>query len=294
MDWISKFKCRCSAINKMKSNSRSNPQITEKQAETLREYRMKLDAGLKITTKQAEELIVLEEKENNSNKIVLSDTCIEYLMEVYSWEQFGMIPVGKESVMELNISTKKGKLVEVQSLLLNSVVTGEQYKVHKERIFNDYLSGEVDSYTGDHIYAATMVDDMKNSTDMPTFLKKINKGLENGQKEQLQGYGDITGAKILNVTNALVDMPDILVEEIRWSVLKATGATTDESPEFIAEWPRWERSIKFTHIPVHQRILKLSVEPFTEFERQKVYDKVKICRDWLFYFHEKYQNLNLS
>lgn len=288
------FKCRCSAIKKMMAEKQGFATLTPKQEEKVIAYEKELEEKGCLAEGKKKDLADLYLKRENSKTIVLSDTCTDYLMEWYSWEVEGMIAVNKEAMMELNVGVKKGKLVEPQSLQLISIVRGEIYKVHKERIYNDYLSGEIDCYIGESVYEAIEVADMKNATDHPGFLKKIHGGLENGQKEQLQGYGDITGAKILGVKNTLVDMPDILIEEMRWSVLKAVGGTTFESPEFVAEWPKWERSMKFTHIPVHKRVYTIPVEPFTEIERQKVYDKVKICREWLWKFHEMYSNMNLS
>ena len=52
--------------------------------------------------------------------------------------------------------------------------------------------------------------------------------------------------------------------------------------------------MRFDHMPVHKRVHKIKIEPFSEFERQKLYDRVKIGRDWLNEFHEKYKRLNIN
>ena len=286
------FKCRCSAITKMLSNSRSNPVLTEKQGQKLVELREKEQKNGGLTANQALELTELEIKEANGNKIILSDTCIEYLMEEYAWRTEGMIPVSKESLNLLGM--RKGKKVEKESVALLSEVDGIEYKIHKERIFNDYLSGEIDVYLGEHVYAAINITDMKNATDYPTFLKKIHTGLESGQKEQVQGYCDITGASVGYIANALVDCPEEDIIEMQWAVARKMNVATTESPEFLAEWPKWERSMRFGHIPKHQRISKIKIEPFSMFDQQRVYDRVKICREWLANFHEQYQKLNVT
>lgn len=285
------FKVRCSAIQKVLSNSQDNPVLTEKQAIELVDLEEKLQKNGSITQKQQERLAELKVKQENGKKIILSDTCISYLMEVYAWEVYGMIPVGKES-MDL-LGMRKGKKVETESVALLSEVDGIEYKIHKDRIFNEYLSGEIDVYAGEHVYAAVNVSDMKNATDYPTFLKKIHTGLENGQKEQIQGYGDITGARDLYIVNSLVDCPEEDIIEMQWRVAKKMGAATTESTEFLEEWPKWERSMRFGRIPKHQRISKIKVDPFSDHKRQFLYDRVKICRDWLNNFHEQYQKLNL-
>lgn len=289
IDWIAKFKCRCSAISRMKSEKQGFESLTEKQEMMILEMEAKA-VGKGLTDKQQEELNRLYAKREASKKIVLSDTCIEYLMEVYAWETEGMIPVSKESMEILSIS--KGKKQEAQAGALLNFVDDVEYKTHKERIFNEYLSGEIDFYLGESVYKATNVTDAKNAWDYPGYLKKINNGLENGQQDQIRGYGAITGATDLFIANCLVDCTEQNIEEVKWRVAKKFDAVSIESPEFLAEWAKWERSMRFDHIDPFKRVHKIKVEPFTSFELQKVYDKVKICRDWLYEFDENFQKKN--
>jgi hypothetical protein len=104
---------------------------------------------------------------------------------------------------------------------------------------------------------------------------------------------DITGARTGFVSHTLIDCPDELIEDARWRLTKKLNAATPESPEVLDEWPKWIRSMKFGHMPAHKRVHKIIVAPFTKFEQQKVYDKVKVCREWLNNFHEKFQKKNL-
>lgn len=283
------FKVRCSGIQKVMSNGKGSAPITENQLKKMAELEDKLQAKGCLTEKQQEELAELKVKQAKSSEVVLSDTCVEYLMEVYAWETQGMIPVSKESLDMLAI--KKGKKTESDAVTLLSRVDKALYKIHKERIYNDYLSGEVDTYLGESIYEATNISDIKNAFDYPTFLKKIMRTFENGQEEQIQGYGDITGAKELYIVNTLVNAPIEIIEEMKWKVAKKMDAISIESPDFLAEWPKWERSMKFDHIPPAQRVWKLKAEPFSDLYRQRLYDRVKVCRDWLAEFHEQYERL---
>ena len=286
------FKVRCSKISVALANSRSNPVLTEKQEVKLKELRDKLQSKGELPAGQATELAELEVKEQNGSKIILSDGYIEYLMEEYAWITEGMIPVNKESLDLLAI--RKGKECEEEGITLLTRVDNQFYKTHKERIYNEFLSGEIDAYLGEHIYAATNISDIKNAFDYPTFLKKIHTGLENGQEEQVQGYQDITGAREGDIVNTLCSASDEIITEKKWQVAKKMNAISIESPDFLAEWPKWEKSMRFDHIPIHKRVHKIKIEPFSEFTRQKLYDRVKIGREWLNQFHEKYQNMNLS
>jgi len=260
--------------------------LTENQVKELAD----LEAKVTLTEKQKEKMAELLVKRENGKKVILSDTCIEYLMEWYAWETEQMIPVGKESLD--NLSMRKGKEGEREAIALVSIYDGELYLEHKERIENEFLSGEIDCYLGESVYAAKNVTDIKNAFDYPTFLKKIHTGLENGQEEQLQGYGDITGAKELYIANTLVSASGEILEEMKYKVAKKFGAITTESPDFLEEWKKWYRSMVFSDMNPKKRVNKIKVEPFSEIRRQQVYDRVKICREWLFTFHEQRQKLN--
>ncbi len=286
------FKVRCSAISKVMADSRSNPTLTEKQAGELAKFRTLLESGLILSAKQQDVYAFLCEKEKNGSKAVLSDTCIEYLMVEYAWMTRGMIPTGKESLDLLAI--KKGNMCEIDAWRLLCQVDKLPYKQHKDRIYNDYLSGQIDLYLGADVMSAIHISDLKNSWDYPVFLKMVKKKLDSGHEEQVQGYMDITGARTGSVTRTLVDCPPEIIEDMKWKVAKKMNALTIESPEFVNEWKKWERSLVFNSIPNHQRVHKVKIEPFSQHDRQALYDRVKVCRQWLSDFHEEYQKMNLN
>ena len=285
MNW-QEFKCRCSAIKKMLASKQGSQPISE--------AGLKRIAELEARTKPMTEIMKLEyaeliNKRDNPPPLQLGDTCIDYLMEVYAWETQGMIAVSKES-LEI-MATQKGKKVEGDSITLLCRHDKVLYKEHKDRIENDYLCGHLDIYLGDHVMAAENVTDIKSSFDYPSFLKKINTGIDNGYREQVSGYCDITGAPEGWIAYCLVDNPEEDILEMQYRISKKMGALTTESPEFLEEWKKWERSMRFSHIPTNQRVKKFPVELFSESERQKVYDRVKYCRDWLSKFDEEYKKL---
>lgn len=280
------FKCRCSAISKIMANSQSNPVITEPQTKELEELEKKESPSDKQKLRIAE----LVEKRENGKKIILSDTCIEYLMEVYAWKTQRMIPVSKESMDVLTM--RKGKMSERDSIKLLTLVKGVIYDKNSIQVFNDYLTGEPDVFAGTEIMAAEVVEDTKTMWDYPGFLKSIHKATENGYKSQIRGYGDITGAKELYISKCLVNTPYEIQEEMKWKLIKKLNVVTEADPEFIKDWEKWSRSMTFDAIPHRQRVHSVKVEPFTEFERQAVYERVKVCRVWLNNFYETYQKLN--
>ena len=280
------FKCRCSSIDKVLAITSENRPLTEKQAQELDALEFKE----KLTEKQAIRLAELQLKREAPPEIILSDGCIGYLMEWYSWYMYGKIPVDKES-MDM-MQTQKGKKVEDDSIKMLSTWEGIDYVKNDLIVENEFLRGEPDVYKGEHIMAATMVTDMKNSWDYPCFLKQINKPLEKKYIKQVQGYGDITGAQDLSITRTIVSMPLEMIKDYQDKVARKLGVIDTETPYFQEIWQQWERSMVFEDIPVNLRIHKTKVDPFTNEERTFLYDRIKYCREWLWKFHETYSNLN--
>lgn len=282
------FKCRCSKIDVLFAIPSANRPLTEKQAQDLE----KLEAKVVLTPNQEVELAKLRVKKDLPPEIPMTVGCIDYLMEWYAWKVHGKKAVDKES-MEM-IPTEKGKKVEAASITLLSKVEGKLYHKNEERVENDFLCGEPDVYEGAHIMAALSVTDMKNSLDYPKFLKQINSPLENKYIKQVKGYGDITGAKDLSITRAIVSFPDEMIMDYQQRIIRKLGVIDPSTPSFQEIWQQWERSMTFDDIPMHLRIHKTVVEPFTTEEQTYLYDRVKYCRDWLWKFHESYSKFNLK
>lgn len=291
-DWQN-FKCRCSSIHMILANSQSNPILSEKMAKELSDLEAKPD----LTEKNKERLAELLVRKENGGKIVLSDTAISYLMEEYAWRTQQMVRVTKE-LMDVP-QMQKGTLVEPVSLKLLSLVDGVEYKPNRdengkrERVQNDYLSGEVDAYIGESIMTATKIPDIKSVWDYPTFLCKIHEPITKANDLQVKGYLDITGATEGEIANCLVNTPEHIISGQKFKLLSKLNVATEESPEFKEKWEIIERSMYFDKIPVHQRVFKRPIEPMTEEQKTNLYDRVKICRDWLFSFDETFSILNL-
>lgn len=280
------FKCRCSAISIMLSDSRSNPQITEGQLKRLEDYE-KRD---KLTEVQKVDMADLIQKRENGKKTILGDTIVAYLMEYYSWATAQKKSVSKEAMYIQFV--EKGKDVEEESITLLSIIDGIIYSKNEERVENEYLSGIPDLFVGDNIMSATRISDIKSAWDYPGYLKKINTPVSKVNDLQIKGYMDITGATEGEVCDCLVNTPLRIVKDIHDSLLRRMNVISSESPEFINEYEILERSMLFDDIPHRQRVFRKKVEPFNEFDRNKLYDRVKIGREWLNNFHEMFVRLN--
>lgn len=284
------FKCRSSAIKKMMSSKQGEKPISDSGLKKIAEFEEKMKVKPLAPGQQAEYLGYIA-KRDNPPKQEMSDGCVEYLMEVYAWTKWGIIPIGKESMEILQL--EKGKKCEPEALKMLNVVYGELWLPHKERISNDYLSGEIDAYLGESVMEATDIVDIKNAFDYPIFLRKLNAGLENGQREQVAGYCAITKAKQGWIANCLCSSPEEDVYEMRQRIIRKLGVIDDSTPSFAKEWDKWERSMNFERIPITQRVKKIPVEIFSENELTQIYDRVKVCREFLWKFDEEVEKMNL-
>lgn len=287
-----KWLCRCSGIGKMMANSKDNAPLTDKQEKELRELENKAFLAI-ITEKQKVRLTELVQKREDSKDVVLSDTCISYLVEAYAWETEKMCSITKEMDVEY---FERGRKTELESIELLSFVDNAAYVKNEFRFDNDFLSGIPDVVgffePEDLTAAVKSIKDIKSCRDYPTFLYKIHKGLDAGNREQLQGYGDILQCGDLGVAFTLPTMPQSIREGYKIKLAYKMNAAIDQDKEFEKAWANLERSMIFDSIPAPRRVYKIPVEPFTLSEKQAIYERVKVCRGWLNNFHQMYLHLN--
>lgn len=291
MDW-NNWKCRCSAISKILVNGKGSEPVTENQWKIVREIEGKIENG-KATDKQKIEYARLLQKDKDSQNVVLGDTCIQYLLEAYSWETEGMCSVTKEMNVEY---FERGKKTEPESIRLLTEVDKKQYIKNEFRFENEFLSGIPDVLSlpeGIELpQEPESIKDIKSTQDYPTFLYKIHKGVDPGNAEQLQGYGDILNCKDLAVVFTLPTMPESIRNGYKMRLAYKMDEVSTESPKFLKAWAELERSMVFDHMPASRRVYKIPIAPFTQIEQQAVYERVKHCREWLNSFHELYLKLN--
>lgn len=282
---FSKWLCRCSAISKIMTNSKDSPPLTALQELELAE----LDVKINRTEKQGIKLAELIAKREKAKDVVLSDTAIGYLVEAYAYETEGMCSITKEMDVEY---FDRGKKTEPESIELLSFVDDHSYVKNEERLYNNFLSGVMDVYRGESHHKPTAIGDIKSCKDYPTFLYKIHKGLDAGNKEQVQGYGDLGLCDDLFVAFTLPNMPEDQRNGYSYKLAMKMGVATSEDPEFKIAWTQLERSMIFDRIDKLKRVYKIPITPFTKYEQQAVYDRVKVCREWLIWFHEFFNKLN--
>lgn len=276
------IKIRCSGLGKIMSESRDNPPITQVQLARI----LELEEKSIRTPKQTEELATLLQKQINSQKVTLSDTCTTYLLEVYAWEKYG-----KESTSgdRKGRQVEKGKISEDDSITLLSLIDKRMYVKNTQRVFNDFLSGEPDLGDNPDIMKSKLIIDIKSNWDLINFLNTINRPLDKGYEKQLSGYKAITGADEAIVAYCLVDCPQMLINDEERRLLYAMGSATEESPEYLKKAAKLRNNLTFSEIPQSLRVNKI---PVPKIDMNPIYERVEHCRKWLKNFEEIHENMN--
>jgi hypothetical protein len=245
--------------------------ITEKQLQTISEMQGKP----KLTNKQAEELNRLIKKRDNPE---LSQTCKTYLIECYVSEVYGREKDVYSKYME------KGLEVEEDAITLYSLIKKHFFKKNTERLYNNYISGEPDIFEGQDIYHATHVIDTKSSWDLFTYYAAKLAPINTNYEWQGLGYMYLTGSEGFTLAYCLIDTPETLINKEAQKLMWDMGAATSESPEFLEAREALEKNMRFTDIPIQDRMFERFIRRDDKKIRQ-VIERVEECREWLNELH---------
>jgi hypothetical protein len=211
----------------------------------------------------------------------LSETCKSELYKIYNMYKYGR----KKDIV--TAAMNKGKLVEDESIIMYSQLEGRLYYKNEEQLENDWFTGHPDVFSGESIYNAEIVDDMKNSWELDTFTPWLGKEPDKSGICQLNVYYDLTGAKSGALVRALMDCPEVILNEERYYLFRNMNVATEENPAYKKAVAELERNLTFPDIPPEERIIKIPV-PRNDELIEKMKAKVPIFRQWLFDFDKKH------
>ena len=252
------FKIRCSAISQIMTVTRAS--ITEKQAETIREY----EAKEKITEKQLQTLTELKQKRDALPQ--LGKGAKTYCQK---WLQ--------QSLFDRNFFftskyTEKGTSEENQAIQLmkEKGLIPDFLEKNTEHFWNEYLTGTPD------LLPIQTVDDTKCSWSLeqfPTFAPDID---NKAYIDQLEGYMILTKRKKARLVYCLVNTPINIVEN---EINRAVYGIEDE-----ATIKKIEKEITKNHnfddIPIKHRIKVFEFDQDPTFEA-KLKECVEACRAYI-------------
>ena len=114
-----------------------------------------------------------------------------------------------------NKYTTKGKACEEQAITIYSLIKGRIFENNKQRVRNDYFSGEIDLPWYNQQKIMTDITDIKNSYSIHTFFDNIDT-IKTENKYQGIGYLDLyPTVERYHIANVLVDnTPDAILTEL--------------------------------------------------------------------------------
>lgn len=214
----------------------------------------------------------------------LSKSCQKELIKIYNQVVYGR---------KTDISTKeiqKGIMVEEDSITLLSRVEKKLFIKNQERLENDWFCGHPDVFTGETIFTADEVHDIKSSWSLDTFMPKLVEEPDFDYICQLQVYYDLTGAKSGSIDYCLVSAPLGQVLDEQKKLLYSMNVISEDSREFKEAAAELERNMIFDDIDYRERVIKHKVDRDDELI-QAMKNKVPTLRRWLADFHSKHMNL---
>jgi hypothetical protein len=209
-----------------------------------------------------------------SKSETLSETCKTHLIDVYVANRYGR----RDDIQNKYIT--KGLAVEEDSITLYSRIKGEVYFKNEDHLSNKWIKGTPDLFTGDKIYNAETITDIKSSWDIYTFMRTLTKDVNKLYYWQLQGYMDLSGASSATLAYCLVDTPQQLIEDEKRRLMWKMGTATEENQLFMEACEELQRSMTFEDIALHERLIEFQI-PRNEADIMKMHLRVEECRKWL-------------
>lgn len=148
-------------------------------------------------------LMVLPKTKQARENGELSESTKTYLRDIYIKEVFG-----REKPNISTGATKKGTMVESDSLDLVQKVTGQTYFKNNKRLENDFIKG-----TPDVICKDDLVIDIKSNWDIWTFASVDYKKARTNYYYQVLGYMWLTGKSQGELDYCLVNTPEELISK---------------------------------------------------------------------------------
>lgn len=251
---------RCSSVGKLMGNPKGGTpfQIYNKALIEFDELKSTSESGklTKAQQKKYDDLkIKLPELEKTKDDVVLSETAISYLIEVYSTVRYKIMREITGKYLD------SGKARENESIKLIAEVDDELYeKCILPRMRNDFIEGECDILYP--LHAPEIVIDAKSCWDCFTFEPHfLDDDLENKIYDwQGIGYSELYGVSRFKLCYTLVDMPDEIVEDELKRILYKFGTSKKDSQEYLDACEEFISKTKYSHLPANERVISFTFE----------------------------------
>lgn len=269
------------------SNTKTPKQLYEEAIQTKDEWQQKYDALDERRQKMKGGQNILAKIDNWKGKVAeleltkddepLPQTAKSYLKKYYGYLKYGKWSAGLDKG---NKYTNKGKLAEEDSITLLSRLDKIFLQKNEVRMENEFLTGIPDIITGENIFNAEYLYDVKTSWDIETFFDNLDRDLNPLYWWQMQGYMALTNCKRAEVSYCLVNTPETLLEGEKYALLRRFDVISEEDPTFKKAYKELLNNMTFDDMPIEAKRLKFTVERDEE-AIQKIYKRVAMCREYL-------------
>jgi len=212
----------------------------------------------------------------------LSETTKAHLIEVYAEQRYGF----KRDIS--NRYTNKGNICEPTAIMELSKFAGILMEKNEQVFKNDWIIGTPDVIVPEK----KILFDTKCCYDWITLLENIE-GPDTDNIHQLEGYLEILGYEKAYIVKILLDHPEEEIAREKYRLFTAGNYISEESPDFLRKWQEKEKTMRFEHFPVQERILMFEVLPNPDYI-EKARKKVEKSREFLKEFHETHKKFNNS
>jgi hypothetical protein len=175
---------------------------------------------------------------------------------------------------------EKGKFCEEDgiSMLQKTIFHNIEFPLvkNKERKENEFISGEHDVKVGN------VIVDIKNCFNWKTL---DDAEVNDTYDYQLAGYMDLNNCDEAILFYCLVNMPEhMMVAEERKLFYSGTKYLGFEDPEFTKDCAELRERFNFEKFPIWERFKSFHIAK-DKAKIESVYEKIKMCRNWLNQYH---------
>lgn len=260
---VSDIRIRCSRLGDVMTDSKDN--ITDTQLERIDELQAKKKGDL--TAIQAAELKRLLAKREQPFK--LSDTCTQYLMELYIRHKYG------RSREIINKAMEKGTQMEEDSITLYARSINRVVYKNKNHYIDADLSGTPD------LIMPPVVKDFKTSWDIFTFMKSKREPISKQYEWQLRGYMRMGEWARGELIYTLVDTPDGLVNDEKRRLAWRMGLIDpDINEDYQTACKEIDRLASYDDLPIDDRLHFKKITRDRSLE-DAISKRVAECRQYL-------------
>jgi hypothetical protein len=211
----------------------------------------------------------------------LAKGCKTFLSGVYAYEKYHKWNPSRDIGSR---ATEKGKEVEPEALALVSILDGLELVKNEDRIENEWFSGLPDAIEVNDA-GEVIIHDVKCPENIETYFAVIGKELIWQYYWQMQGYMDLTGAKIAKIHYCLINTPIHQLKDSAAALLRRMNVISEYSPEYIEAEKQLINNLTYDDIPLQEKKWTIIVERNDE-DILNARKRVEMCREHLVEFEK--------